>query len=111
MSIYDLAGDLWRAMKADYQAELERRIIEADTATIGNLVNRAGRAHGISGPTLFTGPEARAYRYASRELLDHWEDHGRLSLAQFEAEWIATRGGLEAYVAAAIAHYEPTTGD
>jgi hypothetical protein len=39
---------------------------------------------------LFSGPESRARKYASRELLDYWQVHGRLTVADFKA---ATLGG------------------
>lgn len=38
--------------------------------------------------SLFTGSAARAYRFASEELLEHWEKYPRLSLAAFEARWL-----------------------
>lgn len=99
--IYDIAGELWTAMKADYEDELERRLAAADEACTGYLVNRRGKDAGLTSRDLFTGPADRAYRYATRELVDHWSEVGRLSLAQYEAEWLDSRGGLEAYAVAA----------
>lgn len=103
--IYAAAAELWHAMKADYQDDLERRFREADDATHGYLVTREGRAKYISGHSLFTGSAARADQYASRELKDHWITHPRVTLAQFEREWLQSRGGLEAYVMALTEHH------
>jgi hypothetical protein len=41
------------------------------------MLNAAGRAQGIDPRSLFTGPESRARRYASEELLEHWQSHHR----------------------------------
>lgn len=99
--IYETAGDLWNRMKRDYDAELERRTAQADEVCIGYLVNKAGRSKGLTARDLFTGPADRAYRYATRELIDFWQAHPHITLAQFEAEWLFTRGGLEDFAAAA----------
>lgn len=95
--IYAMAGELWHAMKEDYEAEVERRYGLADEACTGYLVNARGKAAGIAGRDLFTGSPDRAYRYASEELVDYWRRKGRITLPQFEAEWLSIRGGLEAY--------------
>lgn len=92
--IYEAAGLIWKAMRADYEDELERRIHAADEACHGYLVNEAGRTAGVSGESLFRGPEARAWRYASRELADHWAECPRLTLADYEQQWLIAQGGL-----------------
>ncbi len=51
--------------------------LAAENATKGNMLNKAGKAAGIDERSLFTGPESRARRYASEELLAHWESHPR----------------------------------
>jgi hypothetical protein len=47
------------------------------------MLNRAGKAAGIDERSLFTGPESRARRYASEELLNHWQSHPRPTSAYF----------------------------
>lgn len=96
-AIYEFAGELWRRMKDDYAAELERRFTLADNACNGYLLSIEGKAAGISAWSLFTGPVDRAYKYASHELQDHWTAHGRITLKHFEREWVNTRGGIDAY--------------
>ena len=107
--IFDAARDVWREMHDDYRTDLDRRIRAADEACHGYLVNRRGRAAGITPDSLFQGPADRAYRYATRELIDHWKDHPRVTLAQFEAEWIAARGD-NVWDIVEVAAY-PTGGD
>lgn len=63
--------------------EVDRRFVEAEAATNGYMLNRAGKAQDIDEKSLFTGPESRARRYASDELLRHWESHPRPTTAYF----------------------------
>lgn len=98
-AIYEMAGLIWAEMRADFERALEARYAEAEAVTNGYMVNRLGRAAGVTGYDLHTGPESRAYRYASRELLDHWSARPRLSLSLFEADWLSSRGGFLAFAA------------
>jgi hypothetical protein len=66
-------------IRAERESAVEAAYLEADRDTRGNLLNRAGIAQGVSERSLFTGSEARARRYASTELLNHWETHHRPS--------------------------------
>lgn len=66
--------------------------LQAETATNGNLLNRAGRAKGIDPATLWSGPAARARKYAAPELLEWWERNGgRRNFAQYRAEMVGDR--------------------
>jgi len=62
---------------------VEQAWADAETATNGNMLNKAGKAAGVSDRSLFTGPESRARRYASHELLEHWQTHPRPTGAMF----------------------------
>ena len=77
------------------------RYIEAEYARAlewcsGVLVNAEGRASHIDGHSLFSGPASRARRYASWELERYWESRPRLSLHDYEAQWIQGVEMLEA---------------
>ncbi len=61
----------------DHARELYR---QAEDATNGYLLNRDGRARGIDPASLFTGSDSRARRYASDELRQWWDEHGRITL-------------------------------
>lgn len=65
------------------EAIMESAWLQAEEATKGNMLNKRGRAAGISDRSLFRGPEARARKYASEELLEHWQTHPRPTGAMF----------------------------
>ena len=56
---------------------VEHAYVQAENATNGYMLNAAGRANAIDPRSLFTGPESRARRYASEELLERWQTHHR----------------------------------
>ncbi|NQD40568.1 hypothetical protein [Glutamicibacter halophytocola] len=97
--IYSIAAELWRDMKADYTLRLDASFHQADNDCHGHLLNKAGRDAHISAWELFRGSETYAYRYASRELVEWWALHGRLTLSAFEAQWLNGRGDQYAYEA------------
>ena len=66
--------------------EVDRLWLAAEDATRGNMLNKAGKAAGIDERSLFTGPESRARRYASEELLNHWASHPRPTAAYFQGK-------------------------
>ena len=69
--------------RLDQEAQVEHEWQQAENATRGNMLNKAGRAAGVNERTLFTGPESRARRYASHELLEYWQTHPRPTSAHF----------------------------
>jgi hypothetical protein len=76
----------WRDRRTIRATEIERAYLEAEAATKGNMLNRRGREAGIDERTLFRGPEKRARKYASEELLNHWESVPRPTEAYFRGE-------------------------
>jgi hypothetical protein len=69
------------ANRMEREAIVEHSFIQAENATNGYMVNRLGQARGISERSLFVGPESRARKYASPELLEHWQSHPRPTAA------------------------------
>jgi hypothetical protein len=65
------------------EAIREYSYVSAEAATRGHMLNRRGEALGVDPRSLFTGPAARARKYASPELLEHWQQHGRPTEAMF----------------------------
>ena len=47
------------------------------------MLNKAGQRAGIDERSLFTGPESRVVKYASPELFEWFEIHGRPTRAAF----------------------------
>ena len=87
-AIFKQAAEDWAKMRNDYERYLEQAYNLALRDTGGVLVNKAGRALHIDGLDLFTGPQTRAYKYASEELKDYWRLYPRLSLADYEVQWL-----------------------
>jgi hypothetical protein len=76
----------WRDRRTLRASEIERAYVEAEAATKGNMLNRRGREAGVDERTLFRGPESRARKYASEELLNHWENIPRPTEAYFRGD-------------------------
>lgn len=81
----------WRACREDYELALYAQYLRAEAATNAALLNARGRARQIDPLTLFMGPERRALAYASPELIEHWASDPRVTFAQFERQWQASR--------------------
>jgi hypothetical protein len=75
--------DLSRTAWKDYAYG---RYDEAEAATNGYMVNAAGRAAGFGEASLFTAPEAQVRKYATPEMLEWFDQHGRPDLAEFRAQ-------------------------
>jgi hypothetical protein len=80
----------WRECRAEFDLALDAAYEAAADATNDRLVNAAGRRAGIDPRSLFYGPERRAQRYASPELLEWWESRPRLTFEAFERQWMAS---------------------
>lgn len=92
--IFQTAALLWRDMSEDYRDAIEADFIRASRVIGGAMLTTEARRMGITEHSLFRGPAARAYRFASPELIEWWENHPRRDRATFENEWLATRGGF-----------------
>jgi hypothetical protein len=92
-AIFERASREWAEMHSEYGRYVEAAYNKALEATGGVLVNAEGKAKHIDGYDLFTGPAIRAYRYASEELTEFWAHSPRLSMNDFETQWV--EGSLE----------------
>lgn len=92
MSIIAEAFAQYRECRADYAHHLEHAYAHhLEHATNGVLLNAEGRARGVDALSLFMGPAARAEKYASEELIEHWRTNPRVTFARFEQQWAAQR--------------------
>lgn len=82
-----------KMLRAEYELMLESAYELAAEACREQLVNAAGRRRGVTGASLFMGPEPRAHRWATPELLEHWRTHPRVTFEQFERAYVAALGG------------------
>lgn len=94
-AIFERAAEQWAAMRSDYERYVDAAYDRALEACGGVLVNREGKAAHIDGYSLFTGPAIRAYRFASWELVAHWQRVPRLGLSDYEKQWV--EGNIERY--------------
>lgn len=81
----------WREARAAFDDYLLSAYEAAADACRDALVNAAGRAKGIDPMSLFMGNRARAYAYASEELIEFWDENPRMPFVEFEKQWLAAR--------------------
>jgi hypothetical protein len=74
-----------RAVRRLYEETVRIAYLQAEQATNGHMLSPAGRAAGINVESLFSGPRARARKYASEELKRWWEVHPRQTYTEFRA--------------------------
>lgn len=86
-AIFSRAVAAYHQCRADYGLYLESAYAAAEEATAGRLLNRRGVAAGIDPFSLFKGNRARAYAYASEELVEWWRSRPRVTFEAFERDW------------------------
>lgn len=87
-AIFARAKEDWQEMHDEWLRYVEVLYNMALEDTNGVLVNSLGRARGIDGYSLFTGTWTRAKKFASEELLEFWEQNGRMTMTEFENQWV-----------------------
>ena len=92
-AIFDRASQQWKDMRSDFERHTDAAYAKALEACCGVLVNKEGIAERVDGYDLFTGPAIKAYRFASWELQQYWAENPRLTMNDFEAQWV--EGNLE----------------
>lgn len=87
--------------RAAYRRFVDAHYWQAEADTNGYLLNNAGQAAGINPRELFEGPAARARKWASDELLEWWDNNGRVTFDEFAAQLLGDiRGARESVVSA-----------
>jgi hypothetical protein len=79
--------------RAAYKDDIRRRTVMAENATNGYMLSPAGKKAGIEPYSLFTGPESRARKYASPELKEWFDQNGRPTAADFQAQMTGQKTG------------------
>lgn len=85
--VFAAALEDWRECRAAYTEYLESHMNDAERACNGVLLNKRGRAQGVTPESLFLSNAARANAYASDELRDYWRNNPRVTFARFEKDW------------------------
>ncbi|QKW54680.1 phage capsid protein [Streptomyces buecherae] len=74
-----------------YREHVWSQYMTAEDATRGYLLNRKAQSAGIDPATLFTGPAHVAYARASEDLIRWWQEHPRLTLAEYTEQITGVR--------------------
>lgn len=69
-----------------YREYVAVQYLAAEEATRGHMLNLEGRNNDIDPTSLFSGNAARARKYASGDLLEWFDEHGRMTYTQFRTE-------------------------
>jgi hypothetical protein len=85
-----------QALRRAYKEQIAVSYVQAEAATNGHMLSPAGRAAGIDPYSLFSGPRARAAKWASDELKEWWEQNGRPTFAEFKGQMEGGRAGRAA---------------
>lgn len=91
-AIFRHAALQYRAMRAEFDLVLEAAYAKAEAGTGGAMLNARGRSEGVDAYSLLMGQWRRVELYGSPELIEHFEQHGRPSVSDFETSWMNDRG-------------------
>jgi hypothetical protein len=83
------------ASREEHHLAVHAAYLDAERETRGHMLNAKGRAAGVDPRTLWTGTERRAYAYASEELRNYWDHHGRLTGAEWRKQQASQRAAVE----------------
>lgn len=89
-AIFARAAEQWSHMRSDFQEYVENQYALAQRDLGPYLVRRGSPALSA---TLFTGSRTYAHAHASPELIEWWEQHGRMTLEEFERQWLDAHEG------------------
>ncbi|RGC64994.1 hypothetical protein C5N14_30860 [Micromonospora sp. MW-13] len=82
-----------QARRRQYAELTALAVLQAESATRGNLLAKSAAAAGVDPVSIFSGPRARARKHASEELLRWWEDHPRITYAEYRADQLGDAAG------------------
>lgn len=85
-----------RMCREEYDCYLFTQYMQAETDCRGQLLNRDGLAADVDPQELFSGPAARARKYASEELRTWWARHGRITYTEWRFTWFGWESDREA---------------
>lgn len=81
---FAMAIEQRRIARAEFQDFLENHLRAADDELSGYLLNQRGTDAGIEAMTLFYGPAVRVKAYASEELVNWFQENGRMTFQEYE---------------------------
>jgi hypothetical protein len=78
--------DIYKQIRAEFEDYRLSAYEAASEACRGRLINDRGEKAGIDAWDLFIGNGIRARAYASPELIEFWETHPRITVAEYERQ-------------------------
>jgi minor capsid protein 2 len=78
-----------------FRDHVYEQYIAAEDATRGHMLTPQGQAAGIDPHDLFTGPASRARKWASDELKEWWDEHGRITYDGWVARLLGDDPGFQ----------------
>lgn len=75
--------------RSAFRERLDQDYFAAEDATRGVLLTRAGENAGVNARDLWRNNEAFARKWASDELKEWWDEHGRITFDVFKAELLS----------------------
>ena len=85
-----------QAVRRAYDEWVNLQYVDAENACRGHVITTDGENLGIDPRELFSGPIARARKYASEELQRWWVDNPRKNLTQFKADLLGREQDIKA---------------
>lgn len=73
-----------RECRAEYDSYLYTQYLKAEKICNGNMLNPESAKAGMNPEILFDGSKTFAYSHASKELTDFFEEHGRVTYAEWK---------------------------
>jgi hypothetical protein len=92
-AIFTRAALEYREMRDEFENVLLAAYQAAEEGAHGAMLNKEGRAAGVDAYSLMIGPWSRVLKYASPELIEHFQKVGRPSLSDYESEWVLGQNG------------------
>lgn len=86
--------------REEYDSYLYGAYLTAETECRGHLLTKEGEQARIGPATLFSGPAARARKYASEELRAWWARNGRITYSEWKFQWFGRQSDRKAAVTA-----------
>ena len=77
--------------RATWAEAAHAQYLAADAVCRGVLLSRAGKRAGVTEWSLWSGPEARAMKYASEELREFWYANPRVTVGRYRQQATAGR--------------------
>ncbi|MBK7822830.1 MAG: hypothetical protein IPJ61_17650 [Tessaracoccus sp.] len=84
-----------REQREQYEAHIETEYLAAENATNGHMLTAQARAAGRTSRDLWSVNESTARSWASPEMLEYWDQHGRMTWTDWQAMHRGDTDGIQ----------------